>query len=92
MIHIKDIKGVFTNADHDDISPEYVSELINFRPINGKLVKTFGCGLKTTLSIEGYTDYSVKNIIMMEKQGAWVYLLVLIDPDTNNVKLMEIPV
>ncbi|MAF24094.1 hypothetical protein CL634_00700 [bacterium] len=39
---IPDISGVFTNADPDDLKPGQIEKLENFRPINGKLVKTHG--------------------------------------------------
>jgi len=43
-IDIRDFKGVFTNADLEDILPEYFVVMQNLRPVYGKLVKTFGFG------------------------------------------------
>jgi len=44
IIHIKDIKGVFTNADQEDISEDFATVMQNFRSENGKIIKTFGFG------------------------------------------------
>ena len=40
--NLSDILGVFTNGDADNIDSRLVKTLKNFRPINGKLVKTHG--------------------------------------------------
>ncbi len=41
---ITDIDGVYTNADPDNVSDTKAESLKNFRPVNGKLVKTHGAG------------------------------------------------
>ena len=42
--------GVITNADMEDLPQGACSELENFRPVNGKLVRTFGMGKVTGLA------------------------------------------
>ena len=44
IIHIKDIKGVFSNADQEDIGEDLATVMQNFRSENGKIIKTFGFG------------------------------------------------
>ncbi len=38
--------GIFTNGDNEDMAKEFLTKLENLRPLNGKLVKTFGLGEK----------------------------------------------
>ena len=40
ILELKNFKGLFTNADVEDISLEYLQELKNLEPRNGKLVKS----------------------------------------------------
>lgn len=51
VIDIREVKGVFTAGDQEDIPAEYLSVLQNIRPLNGKAVKTFGYGVKVNLDI-----------------------------------------
>lgn len=44
-INIRDFKGVWTNADPEDLGTEWSQVQENFRAMNGKLVKTFGINL-----------------------------------------------
>lgn len=44
MIELKNIDGVFTNADQEDIESNFATTLQNYKPLNGKIVKTFGFG------------------------------------------------
>ena len=43
---VKIFRGVFTNADSEDLPPEFCAEQKNLRSRNGRLVKTFGFGNK----------------------------------------------
>jgi len=44
IIHLKNIDGVFTNGDQNDIPENFATTLQNLKPTNGKLEKTFGFG------------------------------------------------
>lgn len=44
VVDITNIKGVYTNADHDDLKDSMVYDLVNLKPENGRLVKTRGIG------------------------------------------------
>jgi len=52
IIEIKDFKGVFTNADVEDLPVEYMTSVKNMRSYNGRLVKTFGPELKISATVE----------------------------------------
>jgi hypothetical protein len=43
-IVLKNFKGLFTNADREDISEEYLTSCKNFLPKNGRLEKTMEFG------------------------------------------------
>ena len=63
-VSIPDILGVFTNGDPDDVAPGLVETLKNFRPVNGKLVKTHGSadtGRFNNLNAN-ITDYTITNV------------------------------
>jgi hypothetical protein len=62
---INDIKGIFTYGDSDDISKDKVKSLVNFRPVNGKLVKTHGAGdTGTFIDLQSIqNDYRVTNVL-----------------------------
>ena len=44
LIEIKNLDGLFTNADQEDIQPNFATALQNFKALNGKIIKTFGFG------------------------------------------------
>lgn len=50
ILKVDDWRGVFSNADLAQIDPALCAELENLRPVNGKLVKTFGCGVKINVA------------------------------------------
>jgi len=52
IIKIGDFKGVFTNADTEDLPVEYLTIGRNVRPWNGRLVKTYGPALKISDTVE----------------------------------------
>lgn len=64
QILFDNIVGVFTNGDPDNISTGHVKTLKNFRPVNGKLVKTHGSGEtdKFPNLKESLTDYTITNL------------------------------
>ena len=63
-VTIPDILGVFTNGDPDDIAQGHVDTLKNFRPVNGKLVKTHGSGDTGRFNDlnANITDYTITNL------------------------------
>lgn len=61
MKEIKQIKGLFTNADQSDIADEFVTELENFKPLHGKITKTFGVG-----------DFFGLDVLDIISTGNWV--------------------
>tara|TARA_R100001530_G_scaffold87241_1_gene60750 strand:+ start:8834 stop:11365 length:2532 start_codon:yes stop_codon:yes gene_type:complete len=44
VVDLTNIKGVYTNADHDDLPDSMVYDLVNLKPENGRLIKTRGIG------------------------------------------------
>lgn len=63
-VSIPDILGVFTNSDPDNTADGHVDTLKNFRPVNGKLVKTHGSadtGRFNNLNAN-ITDYTITNV------------------------------
>lgn len=63
-INISDILGVFTNGDPDNLKQGQVKTLKNFRPVNGKLVKTHGSadtGKFSSLS-DIIPNYTITNV------------------------------
>ncbi len=87
IIEIRDFKGIFTNADLEDIPKEFVTELQNLRPINGKLVKTFAFGKKIDSSIvdvRNFTTFIETSLPALDSVG-FAYYVVLIDDSTNEV-------
>ncbi len=96
IIDIRDFKGLWTNADLEDIPLEYVTELQNLRPVNGKLVKTFAFGDKITTAVTQLDSYTVRNFITFiqsELNGGvsgnedWLYMMQYIN-DTNNSMIL----
>lgn len=98
MIEIKDILGVFTNCDPDDVPKEYASVLKNLRPNNGRLEKTFGSQPLSELvdidiqhvKISG-VEYGVENLYCYIDEHLateeYRYLLIAVHPDTNEIRL-----
>jgi len=89
VIDIRDFRGVFTNADLEDIPKEYVTVLKNLRPINGKLVKTFAFGDKIdTLitDIANFTTFIESGLPNWDSTG-YAYYAILIDTTTNVVTM-----
>ena len=65
-INFSDIKGVFSNGDPDNTDLSLVKSLENFRPMNGKLVKTHGAS-DTEDFAELHSDmhdYSINNLVV----------------------------
>ena len=67
-IIIRLIKGLFTNADPEDIRDEYAVELENMEPNNGRLRKTFGFGAK----IANASSPTFKNLFTYLSKNVWV--------------------
>ena len=62
----EEVKGVFTNGDPHQMGSNWVKELINFKSVNGKLVKTFGASdLNICSSIPVYAkNYEIEKVIV----------------------------
>ena len=84
---IRDFKGVFTNADQEDISDEYLSVLKNLRPENGRLIKTSGSVLVRGDLDQGYGE--LQNFYSyVTSSGENVHFLVFIGED-NGVNIVS---
>lgn len=86
MIDIQKFNGLFTNADEEDLSPEYLTELQNMRPVNGKLVRTYGIGklIDTALAVAADNIYT---FIDDNLSGDKIYLAVYINGTTKAVTI-----
>ena len=77
-IDIDDFKGVFTHADLSNLPNSISTELKNFRPVNGKLVKTYDLNdIDGVCPIQLATGYSVLNVytyINENLDNGFVYL------------------
>ena len=81
-IDIRDFKGVFSNADPEDIPPEFCQVLENLRTLNGKLVKTGGMGVKTGIFAIDYVLGNLAAYIHSELTAGFVYMAVDFSFDT----------
>lgn len=52
IIDMTEWSGLFTNADPEDIPKEALQVCTDFLPVNGKLVKTHGFGVKINVAID----------------------------------------
>lgn len=84
VIKISDWKGVFTNGDRAQLSPDFCVELKNLRPINGKLQKTFGIGSKISTAITNAVD-NLYTYIHDELSGDELYIGVFINTAADNI-------
>jgi len=85
-IKIREFKGVFTNADREDIPKGYLTVLKNLKNYNGKLIKTFGFGSKIATAL----STSPKNIftfIHSQLENGYLYIAVQIDDTTKVVTI-----
>lgn len=75
-IDITDFAGVVTNADLEDLRPDVLTALRNLRPVNGKLIKTFGIGEFTSIpapvisaiSTKLGGNYTVQNVFVFNSE------------------------
>ena len=88
-IELRDFKGIFTNADPDDIPQEFLSALVNLRPVNGKLVKTFGMGLLTPNYVLPHAIDNLSTFINshLTLPSGYKYLAAYI---TNNTNILTV--
>ncbi len=63
VLKITHVKGLVTHADPQDIPVDAVSRLANLRPVNGKLVRTFGYG----------QNFSRDRLAVLRQEGKSVY-------------------
>lgn len=78
IIDIRDFNGVFTNADLEDIPKENFVELKNLRPVNGKLVKTFGFGsygYDSVSDVDNIVTYINSNLTNPDDYARFVYII-----------------
>jgi len=61
-IEIREFKGVFTNADVEDLPVEFLTICKNARPWNGRLLKSFGPGVKIGTAVSPPALSSVYNL------------------------------
>lgn len=86
-----DILGVFTNGDPDNISKNQVNTLKNFRPVNGRLVKTHGSGdtKKFTNLDETLDEFTITNVYTFSnsnlKGNDYRTLVVKVNNATQNI-------
>jgi len=83
IIKISDFKGVFSNADRALMPPEFLAELVNLRPVNGKLVKTFGMGTKIDTAAPVVAD-NLYTYIHEQLSGGRLYVLVYVNTASGN--------
>ena len=66
VIDIRDFKGLATNVDLEDMGDEFFQVLRNFRPYQGKLIKTFGYGSKINIAspniFDNFQTYQENNL------------------------------
>jgi len=94
MIELKEITGVFTNADQEDSESNLATVLQNYRPVNGLLRKTFGLGelIPVTVgsSIINLTTYFNQHLTAGSGKGSgtgYVIIAIAIDATTCAVTL-----
>lgn len=85
-VEIRGFKGVFSNADREDIDPEFLVKLKNKRPVNGKLVKTFGFGEKTDIGAPlGLPADNLVTYLNSELDGDRGYIAICINDTTKKL-------
>ena len=89
LIDIRRFKGVFSNADQEDIKPEYLAALNNMRSVNGELVKTHGAGRKgppaVSLQVPAYRLRNLLTYFEPRLLGGFAYLNVQVSSESNLV-------
>ena len=83
MIDIKGWTTVFTNGDYEDIVSEAMVVCKNLRPIGGKLVKTFGMGIKQSSALaENISSFGtyIHDTLAQDK----LYIGVYVNTGSNN--------
>jgi len=78
-IEIKEFRGVFTNADVEDLPPEFLTVCKNMRSYNGRLIKTFGPEVKISDTVDitnlaTYIHKSLENNDLQEKVYIGVFI------------------
>jgi len=68
QIEIRQIMGVFRNADMEDVSAEMAESLVNFMAQNGKIVKTFGIGDRFDLEVMNVIE---NNSVVWDDDEVW---------------------
>lgn len=82
-IIIHDFSTVFTNADQENLPNEALTVLKNMRPVNGKLVKTYGAGVK----LDSATGNVINNFLTLMHDDLTddeVYIAVYINAASGN--------
>ena len=92
IIELKNIIGLFTNADQEDIKEEFSTVLQNYYPTNGKLVKTFGIGVKIATALgstcQGLVTFFNSELATPDGSGTgYVYIAILVNNETNVVTI-----
>jgi len=84
LIKVTDFQGVFSNANREIIDNRLSVELKNLRPLNGKLVKTFGFGTKIATAASAIMD-NLYTYIHDELSGGELYIGVYVDAENFRV-------
>ena len=87
-INIRDFKGVWTNADPEDLGTEWSQVQENFRAMNGKLVKTFGIPAKTGIFRSDYSLDALATYIHSKLPNGYIYIGPAINTDSNDMVLL----
>ncbi len=82
-IKISDFKGIFSNSDRALIPAEFLTELKNYRSVNGKLIKTHGIGAKIGTAAAAEMD-NLYTYIHDELSGDELYILVYVNTSSHN--------
>lgn len=89
VIDIKNFSGVITNADIEDLNPEYLTVLKNLRSINGKLVKTFEFGFTnwdTISNVDNFATYIESHLTNPDGRRNFIYSVI---SDTVFIKYWD---
>lgn len=79
IIDIREFRGVFTAGDPEDLPPEYLTVLQNVRPLNGKLLKTFGMGERTDIPDLPVAIHNLAAFVNANAPHGYYYLAAVID-------------
>jgi hypothetical protein len=86
IIRIEDFKGLFTNGDVEQVSPEFLTTLKNFYPRNGRLVKTTEFGTKIAVSTPTFDNLvTFMSSKITSPTTGFIYLGVDVNSSTNIV-------